>query len=368
MRLIFTTHPVPAHIDAMLPIARALSETGHDVAFACAESARRHIEEAGFPAFAAGLDWSGSEPDRYFPDLRGRSSDDRRVWFMSGLFGGLAAQRMIPDLLALCHTWRPAVIVRNDFEFGGALVAERTGLAHVTIGVDLGITPPFLKILAGRSLAYLRNTMHLPRDPECTAPYGAAYIGLLPPMCQFAEFAALPFVHPVRAVTVVPVAESAGAADNPERRPVALGFDPSVSAARPVLDLVLEAVEPRGTPVSAFSEASCVVTDGNLVTVLEAVACGVPVLLIPTAGTQSSHLAQWSALGIGRLLQPPRADDARSAGCFVDSVRAAADCLLTEPRYRRNAARCAAEMASLPGLETVAGLVAGVAACGAVAS
>ena len=38
MRVLFTTQPIPSHLHPLVPLARALADAGHDVAFATARS------------------------------------------------------------------------------------------------------------------------------------------------------------------------------------------------------------------------------------------------------------------------------------------------------------------------------------------
>ena len=54
MRVLFTTLAASGHIHPLVPVARALTEAGHEVAFACAEEGRSTIERLGFRFFPAG--------------------------------------------------------------------------------------------------------------------------------------------------------------------------------------------------------------------------------------------------------------------------------------------------------------------------
>src|SRR5919202_2395097 len=70
MRILFTTQPAASHLRPLLPLARALREAGHDIAFACAEPFRAEVEASGFASFPAGLDWLVADAERFFPQVR----------------------------------------------------------------------------------------------------------------------------------------------------------------------------------------------------------------------------------------------------------------------------------------------------------
>ena len=61
MRALSTTQPAIGAVRPLVPLARALANAGHDVAFAGAESFRPHVEACGFAMFPFGMDWT-SEP------------------------------------------------------------------------------------------------------------------------------------------------------------------------------------------------------------------------------------------------------------------------------------------------------------------
>ena len=54
MKVLFTHHPFFGHFHAMVPLALALREHGHEVAFATGADFEPVIRHVGFPFFAAG--------------------------------------------------------------------------------------------------------------------------------------------------------------------------------------------------------------------------------------------------------------------------------------------------------------------------
>ena len=62
MRALLTCRPLAGHYRPMLPLARALAEAGHDVAFASGEPVAGEAEAEGFTAFRVGLASDSVEP------------------------------------------------------------------------------------------------------------------------------------------------------------------------------------------------------------------------------------------------------------------------------------------------------------------
>src|SRR5512141_1246280 len=62
MRALLTCRPLAGHYRPMLPLARALAEAGHDVAFASGEPVAGEAEREGFTAFRAGPAMDSLEP------------------------------------------------------------------------------------------------------------------------------------------------------------------------------------------------------------------------------------------------------------------------------------------------------------------
>lgn len=58
MRVLFTSLPAYGAFQPLIPVARALAASGHEVAFALSATFCRVGEAAGFRCLPAGVDWS----------------------------------------------------------------------------------------------------------------------------------------------------------------------------------------------------------------------------------------------------------------------------------------------------------------------
>ena len=386
MKFLLTTHPGIGHLHPMVPIAQALEGAGHEVAFASAPGFCERIESSGFVAFPAGLDWLESRSEQTFPELREMAIEQQHLWFLTEVFAGSAARKMIPDLFAICERWRPDIIVRNDYEFAGCVVAERIGIPHATIGVDLLISVALLESLIGAQLAGLREIAGLPSQSPMDMLYRYLYLSLMPPGYQFNDSRGIPIIHSLRA-TIFDRSVNGGLPDwvshLPARPTVYATLGTAFNRAPAVFQAIIEGL--REEPVNLiltvgpdqdreqfgpqpanvfietyipqtllFPHCDLVILSGSSNTVITALSYGLPMILIPLNSTQPLHAMRCASLGVGRVIKQRDMFDAylydRSyAELSPETVRTAVRKLLHDPTYRRNAQRLREEIRSLPG-------------------
>src|SRR4051812_25991216 len=101
MRVLFTTQPGTGHFHPLVPLAQALRDVGHDVAFAGARSAQPLIEASGFRGFSAGVEWRTG----------GRLPLPTDVPWWAGIIVHYARE-LARDVLDLARDWAPDLIVR----------------------------------------------------------------------------------------------------------------------------------------------------------------------------------------------------------------------------------------------------------------
>jgi MGT family glycosyltransferase len=98
-----------------------------------------------------------------------------------------------------------------------------------------------------------------------------------------------------------------------------------------------------------FPRCALVVSHGGSGTVLGALAAGLPLVLTPLAADQPENAERCAAAGAARVIEP--------ADISPSSVRQAVRAVLADPAYTRAAQRVQAELAALPPLERVVGLL-----------
>lgn len=380
MRVLFTTQVGAGHWRPLAPLALALRAAGHEVAFATTPFGCAVIAEHEFRCFPAGIDEWRAPPTA---TRRGAAASGpmqaEAVW--ADVFVDIRAAHAIPDLLAICAAWRPALIVREMTEFGGAIVAERLGLPHAA--VQVGAYRPDLERAIGGALDRQRATVGLPPDPDRAMLYRHLFLTPVPPRFQAPErplpptaraigWASFDLERPesatlpawVKGLPARPtVYATLGTAynrtpgvfaailtalrDEPDNAIVALGpnLEPDAYGPQPP-HIRLERYLPQSL---VLPRCDLVIAHGGYSTVLATLAAGLPLVLLPIAADQFDNARRCAALGVGAVVGPQE----RDAGTIREAVRR----VLGAPGYRERARRLRDEIAALPGLDSAVGLL-----------
>src|SRR5215217_5821431 len=162
MRALMTCQPGLGNFLPLTPIARALVDAGHDVAFATPAFLRPAVEGAGFHWFRAGA-------ERDDPELVALEAQRRQLrgpafvrFSIEQIFAGLRPRRLVPDLLALAESWRPDVLVRDSREFGALIAAELLDVPHAKVEVHAAGEQPYKLPTLVDALRRLRQKSELP--------------------------------------------------------------------------------------------------------------------------------------------------------------------------------------------------------------
>jgi MGT family glycosyltransferase len=126
--------------------------------------------------------------------------------------------------------------------------------------------------------------------------------------------------------------------DEPLNLLVALGFDQDPSRLGPLPPHVR--VQPTIPQAALLPHCALLVSHGGFNSVKEALAEGVPLVIIPIAGDQPYCAKRCQALGVGRVVGPAE----RNATVIREAVRT----VLADPAYRECARRMRDEVRALP--------------------
>src|SRR5918999_302992 len=148
MRVLFTTRGSSGHVGPLGPFAQACLRAGHDVLVSAQRQFGRNVERLGLPF--APVD----EPsrDEWMPLMGGFAETDMDTAhgvMISEFFAGLDVRAELPALGDLVESWHPDAIVRETWEFGSELLAERHGIPIIRVGLGLaGIETETMKLAA----------------------------------------------------------------------------------------------------------------------------------------------------------------------------------------------------------------------------
>ncbi|SEU32275.1 glycosyltransferase, MGT family [Stigmatella erecta] len=358
----------------MVPLARALQQAGHEVAFAAAASFRAQVEASGFPVFPAGVGFESLEGElqahmQALPRVDVPEHLDRVL----ELFVDRLARPMAQALVPLCRRWRPDVLISESAEFAGPVVAERLGLPHATIQVGgAGFSEDGGTGLFARRLDGLRAEHGLPADPELRELFRylhlsfmpAAYFGgALPPNTQYLrlevfdqsggerlpEWMATLGGRPVVYATLGTVFNklirylrtiTEALRDEPVDLIVTVGrdMDPARLGPQPS-NVYVERYIPQSL---VLPRCELAILHGGYNSVMSALHVGLPVLIVPLAADQPMNAQSCERLGVGRRVNP----DTLTPELLRQQVRE----MMRDGSYRERARRFQAEAQALPGM------------------
>ncbi|MBA2597832.1 MAG: glycosyltransferase family 1 protein [Chloroflexia bacterium] len=375
--MLITTNAGAGHWHPLVPVAQALRASGHEVAFATSPLGCAALTALGFPCFPVGADETAEEAQSRREQAAALPGTESAAWNWVNLFARSWAARRLPDLVAICEEWEPAVLVREDMEFAGCIAAERYDVPHATIQVTAW--RPWLRPHVAGVLNDLRETVGLPPDPKLAMLDRYLVVVTAPPSYCDPAFPLPETAHAVRHVAFDRSGDEAlpaWMATLSDRPIVYATMGTAFNRVGEILSTVLEGLrdepislivttgrdqdpanfgpQPRHVQVERyvpqsllFPHCDAVIIHGGSGTVLTALEHGLPMVIIPVSADQPDNARRCEHLGIAHLIAPKE----RTPKDIRDAVRA----VLRDPSYRRNAERLREEMHVLPGPERVVG-------------
>lgn len=377
VKVLCTCLPGHGHFNPMLALAQGLTKAGHEVAFATAADFCPHIERTGFAAFPAGLSLARqmAAAREAYPEQDALVAMERFEQLVPRMLAGVAAPARAADLMEVVEGWTPDLLVHDETEFAGPVVAAAAGIPWADQSVGI-MRPRAMARLAGETLAPLAR-----RHGVDVGPFGGLYrylyLDVAPPSLQSAEIAGVDVAHQVQNATMEPGAEGealpAWVRDLPADRPVVYVSLGTVfnAKARDVFAAVLDALrtepvtailtigtdndpadfgpQPDHVHVERFIPQSlllpycdAVVNQGGTA-ILPILAHGLPLLVLPQGANQFHNAEACVAAGVGRRLLPGEVT--------AEAVRRHIDALLHDTELRAAAGRVRDELAAMPGPE-----------------
>jgi UDP:flavonoid glycosyltransferase YjiC (YdhE family) len=384
MRTLFVSIGALGHVHPMVPLAIALLERGGLVRWATSADSSVRLGSVGIDAVPAGpaFDDIRAEYLVRYPEARSLAPADRPDHAFPRLFGEVAAELMLPEVLAAAREFEPDLVVHDQAAFAGSVAAAAVGVPNVTHAFG-PLTPRHRVEGAAERLVPLWRGAGLEPRPFGGA-YDHLYLDIYPASLGTTEMAHVPWRQPLRPVPFDQAADDDATVwpDDGDSRPLVyltLGTvfrddDPLRRAATAIAALdvrLLVTVGPTGDPAAlgalpsnvrveryvpqtaVFRHCAAVVSHAGSGTFLAAVGRGIPQLCLPQAADQFLNAAACEAAGVGLTLRPADASATAIASC----VRR----LLEESRFRDRAASVAAEIARMPSPQEVARVLASVA-------
>jgi UDP:flavonoid glycosyltransferase YjiC (YdhE family) len=283
------------------------------------------------------------------------------------IFPEVMPRALLPDLVELAGHWNPDLIVSDNFEFAGRVVAESRQIPHAALKVADEFSYSDRHTLVPQ-MDILRSTVGLPPDPDAQmqfrylylvdAPPGFETDQILPPttlrmrrLIYDGETAPdwIPKLEPRPTVyatagtnvnTVAGVLERLLEAlrDEPINLILTVGLtrDPAEFGPQPA-NVHIERYVPQSLLMPRCDAA---VVHGGAGTVFTALDHGVPLVIVPIAADQFAHAERCAALGVGVTVDP--------AHRTPEAIRNALREVLRNPLYRENVVSVQQAMRAAP--------------------
>jgi UDP:flavonoid glycosyltransferase YjiC (YdhE family) len=359
LRVLFTFAGGSGHLEPLVPIAQAVREVGHAVAFSGRPAVAGRVRELDFEMLVTG------PPGPEAPATRTPLLDvdlEREAHLLRDGFAGRIARERAAGVLKVCGAWRPDVLVCGEVDFGAMVAAESAGLPFATVLITATETFVRAEVVA-EPLDALRAEHGLPpespRETLVLSPFPHR-LRTLPPNAL--AFRSAPVQRPAKHAKTVYFTlgtifnlESGdlfervleGLRELPVDVVATVGrnLDPDVLGPQPA-NVRIERYLPQS---EVLPRCHAVVSHGGSGSLLAALAHGLPSVLLPMGADQPQNAARCEELGVARVLDAVRATP--------EDVRDAVTDVLTDPSYRSAAERIADEIAALPGPEATVPLL-----------
>ena len=378
VRFLFTFTGGTGHFVPTVPFARALAQRGHTIRYACQEAMVPVVRSRGWEAVASG----GStllDPGQRRPLSRLDRIAEKEV--VRTFFAGKIARERARRLRDVVQAYQPDVIVRDEVDFGAAVLAEACGLPHAAVVVIAAggflapelIAEPMARLrsewgLADDGLAMLHRYLTVVpvppsfRDPLDPLPSTARHVR--PAVLEGHGSAPRPALPAASSPTVyftlgtIFHQESGDLFHRVLSGLITLAVEIVVTVGHEINPAEL-GPQPQKVRIERFVDAHEILSGSDLVvshggsgTVIGALAFGVPQILLPMGADQPLNADRCRDLGVAAILNASTASGSE--------IARAAQAVLEDDSYRLNASVLREEIHSLPGCEQAAALLEGL--------
>jgi hypothetical protein len=167
----------------MVPVAKALLDAGHNVGFAGDQRYLSRLSQQGFDVITAGsAAWVPErrqalvEPDQAYEDA-----------VVQNHYVGEVPRRRIETYQRLFADWQPDLLVRDEADFGAAIVAEQLMIPRVEVLIGAAGATLRPEVI-GHAWNRLRAAHDLPADHDFGRLYDDLVLSPFPPRFRDPEY------------------------------------------------------------------------------------------------------------------------------------------------------------------------------------
>lgn len=375
MKAVFTTTEGSGHVGPLLPVADAAARLGADVLLVVPPPLAERAAGSGHAVEVCDA-VPPAELSRIWARVREAPAAEAAVLVNRDIFGRLDTAAMLPTLERVCDRWGADVLLHEAAEFAAPVAAVRRGLPHVQVAIGLAevewrsldIAAPALVEVEPSVVEAIRRSPYVTRLPASVDPsrYGATRryrqtgdthaVASAPPAAGtrprvFVSFGTVVGSSPTGAAAFRAALGALGDLDVDAL--VTLGRSLDLDAAVAVPPNVR--VESWVSQPEALAHSDLVVCHGGAGTTFDALAAGLPLVVVPVMADQPANGRLVAAAGAGVVVAPDLDDPAGFRRRLTDAIQR----VLDDEGYRAAAGRLGDEVQELPSIDDVVGQVLG---------
>ncbi len=374
MRMLFSCLTGSGSLHPHLFLALAAQKAGHEVAFATGGESRSALERFGLSLYPVGSRLSGLVRERY-PELVSRPMDQKADAFRQRLIlAGIRVEVTLPELLDICKTLHPDIVVTGHQYFAACLAAEEMGIPYAVVeqcssGVVDSFKDNFREVLNN-----WRHIRGLPPDPALEMLHGHLTLIPFPPSLRdpgtplpvtarrmkpliFSESGDEKLPEWINTLPPLPVVHATLGTffDKPELLRIIIegladeqvnlilvtgrGRDPAKLGALPKNVRVADYIP----HTKLLPRCHAIISHAGAGTLIATVDARLPMVLIPLSGDAPSNAARAVAAGLGQMILP--------SDLTSQAIRQATLEVLRDPSYRQKLELVHKEIESLPSVD-----------------
>jgi UDP:flavonoid glycosyltransferase YjiC (YdhE family) len=359
MRILFVCNPLHGHLNPLLPLARAAQDAGHAVVVATGADITPLAQREGLTTWSVGMTHAQA------------GGNTQASWLD---YFEASARARTAHLAPRCAAWRPELVIHEETELAGPVVATSIGVRSVVLGLGPMLPPRLLpwvdsafERLAPRGLATEvaeawrgATCLHL-CPPGLTAPEEPIWQDVLPLQPKTPSGAGDPAL--MRRIETLPHARTVFVTLGTVYGGNTAALVAAIEGLQSLAVNLIVAVGPQGDPslfeghghhvlierlvplAGVLARCDAVVSQGGSGVMLAALAHGLPQLMLPQGADQFRNAEICTRTGAALALAPQDATP--------DAISDGARRLLNEARFASAAQVLREQISAMPDADAV---------------
>lgn len=176
MKLLITSLPGYGHLCPLVTLAQAIQAKGHEVAFATSKKVSGILIPETLPVFGSGPEWFEAD----FAHDTAIHAHPAITLPLHKYLADVVVPQMMVDVAVVIEQWCPDVILSNEYERTGCVLAEKYNIPFVLVSAGPRVSREWRRQSHAALYAVSRNMADLPADPELNYMFRRLHLYLTP--------------------------------------------------------------------------------------------------------------------------------------------------------------------------------------------